>query len=80
MIHFPWLTTIVLFPVFAGLLIPFLPSRGNHIVRWYTLGICILELILILYVFVAKYNLNFSLISEYSSIQLKDNFTWIDTY
>ena len=78
MTHFPWLTTIVLFPILSGLVIPLLPSRGNHIVRWYTLGICILELILILYVFVSRYHLNLSLISEYSNIQLKDDFSWIE--
>ena len=69
---FPWLTTIVLLPVSAGLLIPLLPQRGNHIVRWYALGICLLDLVLMTYVFGSYYHI-YDL-----SIQLKDDFSWIN--
>jgi NAD(P)H-quinone oxidoreductase subunit 4 len=71
MIDFPWLTTIILFPVCAGLLIPFLPNRGNNIIRWYALAICLLDLILMTYVFTQKYNL-FD-----ATIQLYEDYTWI---
>lgn len=71
MIDIPWLTIIVLFPVSAGLLIPLLPGRGNHIVRWYALGICLLDLILMTYVFGHNYSL------FESSIQLLEDYTWI---
>jgi NAD(P)H-quinone oxidoreductase subunit 4 len=73
MSEFPWLTAIVLLPVMAGLVIPWLPSRGNHFVRWYSLGVCLLDLLLITYVFACKYNL-----SE-TEIQLKDDFVWISS-
>jgi NAD(P)H-quinone oxidoreductase subunit 4 len=71
MIDFPWLTTIIVFPVFAGLLIPFLPGRGNNLIRWYALSICLLDLILMTYVFANHYSL-FN-----SNIQLYEDYTWI---
>jgi len=70
-IHFPWLTIIILFPISAGLLIPFLPGKGNHIIRWYTLGICLIDLILMTYVFGHYYNL------FESKIQLFEDYSWI---
>nr|YP_010340986.1 NADH-plastoquinone oxidoreductase subunit 4 [Solanum nigrescens]UNZ93381.1 NADH-plastoquinone oxidoreductase subunit 4 [Solanum nigrescens] len=49
--YFPWLTIIVVFPIFAGSLIFFLPHKGNRVIRWYTICICILELLLTTYAF-----------------------------
>jgi NAD(P)H-quinone oxidoreductase subunit 4 len=69
--NFPWLTTIVVFPIFAGLLIPLLPNKGNNIIRWYALGICLIDLILIGYVFCNEYSL------YETGIQLKEDYTWI---
>ncbi|KAJ0773683.1 putative photosystem I [Helianthus annuus] len=40
---FPWLTIIVVLPIFAGSLIFFLPHKGNRVIRWYTICICMLE-------------------------------------
>nr|YP_010901311.1 NADH dehydrogenase subunit 4 [Crassula dejecta]WIL06890.1 NADH dehydrogenase subunit 4 [Crassula dejecta] len=57
MTFFPWLTIIVAFPISAGSLIFFLPQKGNKIIRWYTLFICILELLLITYAF--RYHFRF---------------------
>jgi NAD(P)H-quinone oxidoreductase subunit 4 len=71
MIDIPWLTIIVLFPVCAGILIPFLPGRGNHIVRWYALGVCLLDFILMTYVF----RQNYSLFEQH--LQLSEDYTWI---
>lgn len=68
----PWLTLIVLFPISAGLLIPFFSAKGNKIIRWYTLGVCLLEFLLITYIFCYKYKFNIS------SIQLKEDFNWIN--
>ena len=71
--HFAWLTTIVLFPVSAGLLIPWLPNRGNHIVRWYALGVCLLDLLLISYVFGWHYRF------QDSGVQLRDDYGWVNS-
>lgn len=73
MIHFPWLTAIVLFPVSAGLVIPCLPSLGNQMVRWYALGVCLLDLVLMTYVFGCYYQL------AELQVQLTEDYTWMDT-
>ena len=70
--HFPWLTAIVLFPISAGLLIPFFHFGGNKTVRWYTLGVCLLEFLLITYIFCYQYRFN----NNY--IQLKEDYDWIN--
>nr|UBS93008.1 NADH-plastoquinone oxidoreductase subunit 4 [Primula obconica subsp. obconica]UBS93091.1 NADH-plastoquinone oxidoreductase subunit 4 [Primula obconica subsp. obconica] len=69
--HFPWLTIIVVFPIFWGSFIFFLPHRGNRVVRWYTLGICILELLLTTYVFCYHFQWDDPL------IQLVEDYKWI---
>jgi NAD(P)H-quinone oxidoreductase subunit 4 len=70
--NFPWLTTIVLLPVLAGILIPFLPNKGNNTIRWYALGVCLLDLILMGYVFCTEYSL------YETGIQLKEDYAWIE--
>lgn len=71
MTTFPWLTTIVLLPISAGCIIPWLPTRGNHLVRWYALGVCLLDFVLMTYVFSSSYSL-----SELN-IQLQDDWSWL---
>nr|YP_010881478.1 NADH-plastoquinone oxidoreductase subunit 4 [Pellia epiphylla]WIA67431.1 NADH-plastoquinone oxidoreductase subunit 4 [Pellia epiphylla var. borealis]WIA67516.1 NADH-plastoquinone oxidoreductase subunit 4 [Pellia epiphylla var. borealis]WIA67954.1 NADH-plastoquinone oxidoreductase subunit 4 [Pellia epiphylla]WIA68039.1 NADH-plastoquinone oxidoreductase subunit 4 [Pellia epiphylla]WIA68125.1 NADH-plastoquinone oxidoreductase subunit 4 [Pellia epiphylla] len=70
--HLPWLTIIVLFPISAGLLIPFLPAQGNKVIRWYTPGVCLLEFLLITYTFCYHYRF------DNNSIQLREDYNWID--
>lgn len=70
--HYPWLTIIVIFPILAGLLIPFFFYEGNKIIRWYTLGVCLLEFLLIIYIFCYQYQFNDN------SIQLKEDYNWIN--
>nr|AWD77943.1 NADH-plastoquinone oxidoreductase subunit 4 [Odontosoria chinensis] len=72
MSNVPRLTIIVLFPFFASLLLPILPQGGNKIVRWYTLGVCILEFSLILYVFYCYFRIHFQF------FQLVEEFNWIN--
>nr|AHZ58025.1 NADH dehydrogenase subunit 4 [Tmesipteris elongata] len=72
MSNLPWLTIIILFPLSASSLIPLLPSKGNQVVRWYTLGICTLEFLLITCTFCCQFHLSDS------SIQLKENYSWIN--
>nr|UDV79641.1 NADH dehydrogenase subunit 4 [Ficus squamosa] len=70
--YFPWLTIIVVLPIFAGSLIFFLPHRGNKVIRWYTLCICIIELLLTTYAFGYHFQLDDPL------IQLIEDYKWID--
>lgn len=69
--HFPLLTTIILFPILAGLLIPWIPSRGNQNIRWYSLVICLIDFVLISYSFGYQYNF------QNSELQLIDDYAWI---
>nr|QXV93457.1 NADH-plastoquinone oxidoreductase subunit 4 [Rubroshorea leprosula] len=71
---FPWLTIIVVLPISAGSLIFFLPHRGNKLIRWYTICICILELLLMTYVFCYHFQLDDPL------IQLAEDYKWINFF
>nr|YP_009912509.1 NADH dehydrogenase ND4 subunit [Bartramia pomiformis]QLJ53791.1 NADH dehydrogenase ND4 subunit [Bartramia pomiformis]QZJ47395.1 NdhD [Bartramia pomiformis] len=72
MSNFPWLSIIVLLPVSAGLVISLFPIKGNNIIRWYTLGVCLLEFLLITYVFCYHFK------SDNPFIQLKEDYNWIN--
>nr|YP_010156170.1 NADH-plastoquinone oxidoreductase subunit 4 [Pilea cavaleriei]QQY85772.1 NADH-plastoquinone oxidoreductase subunit 4 [Pilea cavaleriei] len=69
--YFPWLTIVVALPIFAGSLIFFFPHRGNKVIRWYTICICIIELLLTTYAFGYHFQLDEPL------IQLTDDYKWI---
>nr|YP_010406457.1 NADH-plastoquinone oxidoreductase subunit 4 [Cymbaria daurica]URC16258.1 NADH-plastoquinone oxidoreductase subunit 4 [Cymbaria daurica] len=68
---FPFLTLIVVLPIFVGSLIFFLPYRGNREIRCYTICISILELLLTTYAFCYHFQLDDSL------IQLIEDSKWI---
>nr|YP_010309035.1 NdhD [Veratrum schindleri]QSV09114.1 NdhD [Veratrum schindleri] len=70
--YFPWLTILVVLPIFAGSSIFFLPHKGNKVFRWYTLCICLLELLLTTYAFCYHFQLDDPL------IQLEEDFQWIN--
>lgn len=70
--NYPWLTIIILFPISAGLLIPLLPNRGNNLIRWYTLGICLIDFLLMTYVFGSQFDF------YGQGIQLKEDICWIE--
>nr|AWI73517.1 NADH dehydrogenase subunit 4 [Tonduzia stenophylla] len=68
---FPWLTIIVVLPISAGSLIFFLPHRGNRVIQWYTICICIIELLLTVYTFCYHFQPDDPL------IQLLEDYKWI---
>nr|YP_009861255.1 NADH dehydrogenase subunit 4 [Orontium aquaticum]QIU82946.1 NADH dehydrogenase subunit 4 [Orontium aquaticum] len=72
--YFPWLTIIVVLPIFAGSSIFFLPHRGNKVVRWYTICICLFELLLTTYAFCYHFQLDDPL------IQLEEDYKWINIF
>jgi len=67
---FPWLSALVLFPLFAAFLIPLLPAK-NNVVRWYALGVGITEFMTMCYVFWKYYD------SNNPNFQLVEKFTWL---
>ncbi len=75
MAHFPWLTTIILFPIAASLLIPFIPDKDGKTVRWYALIVGLIDFALIVYTVYTDYdfsNPNLQLIESYSWIPQLD--------
>nr|YP_010382373.1 NADH-plastoquinone oxidoreductase subunit 4 [Fritillaria camschatcensis]UED15963.1 NADH-plastoquinone oxidoreductase subunit 4 [Fritillaria camschatcensis] len=72
--HFTWfwLTILVVLPIFAGSSIFFLPHKGNKVFRWYTICICLLELLLTTYAFCYHFQLDDPL------IQLEEDWKWIN--
>ncbi|MEO0540989.1 MAG: NAD(P)H-quinone oxidoreductase subunit 4 [Cyanobacteria bacterium P01_A01_bin.105] len=68
---FPWLTTLVLFPILASFVIPLIPEERAEAIRNYTLGVSLTEFGLILYVFAKYYSL------QASGLQLVDSIKWV---
>jgi NAD(P)H-quinone oxidoreductase subunit 4 len=70
---FPWLTTIILLPALAAIAIPFLPDKDGKTVRWYALGVSIIEFVLMCSVFWIHYDVN------NASFQLVEKYAWLPT-
>ncbi|MBP0002729.1 MAG: photosynthetic/respiratory NAD(P)H-quinone oxidoreductase subunit D1 [Cyanobacteria bacterium SBC] len=68
---FPWLTTIILFPIVAALFVPFVPDKDGRTVRWYSLVIGLIDFCLIVYAFYTQYDLNDP------GLQLVERYSWI---
>ncbi|MDJ0679596.1 MAG: NAD(P)H-quinone oxidoreductase subunit 4 [Xenococcaceae cyanobacterium MO_167.B52] len=71
MAEFPWLTTIILFPLAASLLIPLIPDKDGKTVRWYALTVGLIDFVLIIYAFYSGYDLS------NPDLQLVESYTWV---
>ncbi|MEA5499707.1 NAD(P)H-quinone oxidoreductase subunit 4 [Limnoraphis robusta Tam1] len=69
--HFPWLTTTILFPIVAALLVPFIPDKDGRTVRWYALIIGLIDFAIIVYAFCTEYDFN------KPGLQLFESYAWI---
>lgn len=70
--HFPWLTTIILFPIAAALLIPLVPDKGDgKTIRWYALIVGLIDFVLIVAAFYTSYDLS------NPELQLVEQYTWV---
>ncbi|MBS0016348.1 MAG: NAD(P)H-quinone oxidoreductase subunit 4 [Arthrospira sp. SH-MAG29] len=67
----PWLTAIILFPLLASFAIPLIPDREGKTIRWYALGVGLIDLVLTIVCFWTNYNLNDS------TFQLAETYSWI---
>ncbi len=68
---FPWLTTSILFPIAASLLIPFLPDKDGKTVRWYALIIGLIDFAILVYAFYTGYD------TSNPNLQLVESYNWI---
>ncbi|BAZ25933.1 proton-translocating NADH-quinone oxidoreductase subunit M [Kalymmatonema gypsitolerans NIES-4073] len=69
--NFPWLTTIILFPIAASLLTPFIPDKDGKTVRWYALTIGLIDFALIVYAFYTGYDFS------NPDLQLFESYSWL---
>ncbi|MFN3926254.1 MAG: NAD(P)H-quinone oxidoreductase subunit 4 [Pseudanabaenaceae cyanobacterium] len=70
-LQFPWLTVILLFPGVAALGIPFIPDKDGKTVRWYALGVALLDFVLMVYAFSNHYN------PSLDGLQLRETLDWL---
>jgi NAD(P)H-quinone oxidoreductase subunit 4 len=68
---FPWLTTIILFPIVASLAIPFLPDKDGKTVRWYALTVGLIDFALTVYAFGTGYDFS------NPGMQLTESYAWV---
>ncbi|MEM6425228.1 MAG: NAD(P)H-quinone oxidoreductase subunit 4, partial [Cyanobacteria bacterium P01_C01_bin.73] len=68
--NFPWLTTAILFPFIASLLIPLLPPDSKTI-RWYALVIGLIDFAIIVAAFYIGYEVG------KPGLQLTESYTWV---
>ena len=71
--QFPWLTTLILFPLAASAVIPLIPDKDGKSLRWYALGVGLIELALTIFAFTSNYNVNTG------EFQLVETYAWIPT-
>ena len=71
MTEFPWLTTIILFPILASLLIPLIPDKEGKTVRWYALIIGLIDFVIIIAAFYQGYDIS------NPDLQLVESYTWV---
>ena len=71
MTNFPWLTTIILFPIVAALAIPFIPDKDGRTIRWYALTVGLLDFALVLYAFSTQYDFN------NPDLQMVESYAWV---
>ncbi|NJL51550.1 MAG: NAD(P)H-quinone oxidoreductase subunit 4 [Hydrococcus sp. SU_1_0] len=69
--QFPWLTTIILLPVLAALLMPLLPDKEGKTVRWYALGVGLVNFALTIYMTWRYYDF------QNPTFQLTETYAWI---
>ncbi|MGB3650478.1 MAG: NAD(P)H-quinone oxidoreductase subunit 4 [Rivularia sp. (in: cyanobacteria)] len=69
--HFPWLTAIILFPLFASLLIPVLPDKDGKFIRWYAVGVGMADFLLMCFTFWRHYD------ASNASFQLAESYAWV---
>jgi NAD(P)H-quinone oxidoreductase subunit 4 len=69
--QFPWLTVIIAFPLLAALFIPIVPDKEGKTLRWYALGVGLIDFVLMCYVFWQHYD------TTNASLQLVEQYSWI---
>jgi NAD(P)H-quinone oxidoreductase subunit 4 len=69
--NFPWLTTIILLPVAASLLVPIIPDKDGKTVRWFALIVGLIDFALIVTAFYTQYDFS------NPDLQLVESYAWV---
>ena len=69
--HFPWLTSLIIFPLIASLLVPVIPDKGGKNLRWYGMGVGLIDFGLMCYAFWQNYD------PSTASLQMAESYAWI---
>lgn len=70
--NLPWLTTIILFPIAAALLLPIIPDKEGKTVRWFALTVGLINFALIVTAFCVGYDFHSP------ELQLTESYTWVE--
>jgi NAD(P)H-quinone oxidoreductase subunit 4 len=68
---FPWLTTSILLPIVASLLVFFIPDKDGKTVRWFALVVGLIDFAILVYAFYTGYDFSSA------ELQLVESYTWI---
>jgi NAD(P)H-quinone oxidoreductase subunit 4 len=69
--NFPWLTTIIILPVVAALLLPIIPDKDGKTVRWYSLIVGLVDFAIIICAFYTGYDFS------NPDLQLVESYSWV---
>ncbi|MDJ0690610.1 MAG: NAD(P)H-quinone oxidoreductase subunit 4 [Xenococcaceae cyanobacterium MO_188.B32] len=69
--QFPWLTTLIVFPLMASLLVPIIPDKDGKNLRWYAMGVGVIDFALMCYAFWQNYDVSTA------SLQMAESYAWI---
>ncbi|OKH16846.1 NAD(P)H-quinone oxidoreductase subunit 4 [[Limnothrix rosea] IAM M-220] len=70
--NFPWLSTIILFPIVAALFLPIIPDKDGKTVRWFALTVGLINFTIIVAAFYTSYDFSSS------ELQLTESYTWVE--
>ncbi|NJL82807.1 MAG: NAD(P)H-quinone oxidoreductase subunit 4 [Chloroflexaceae bacterium] len=69
--EFPWLSSIIALPLVAALFIPLIPDKEGKTVRWYALGVGLLDFAIAVYAVSNYYDVGTS------ALQLSESYPWV---
>ncbi len=71
-VHFPWLSLSILFPIFASLLVPFIPDKGEgKQVRWFALIVALITFLITVAAYLRGYD------PSQDGLQLAERVSWL---
>jgi NAD(P)H-quinone oxidoreductase subunit 4 len=70
-IEIPWLSAIIFLPLVAALVIPLVPDKEGKTVRWYGLGVALLDFVLMIFALWQNYDF------QSSALQMTESYSWI---